>query len=334
VNQLTDIPSLFPGTTHWIDVRAPVEFAAGSMPGAVNLPLLNDEERRLVGTIYKERGQEAAVALGHSLVSGSVKEERIQAWMEEIRRRPDTVIYCFRGGLRSQITQAWLQERGFHRPIVKGGYKALRKFLTAAIEKEAPSIKFRVITGPTGSGKTAFLRSSGKPYLDLEAIARHRGSAFGSTAQRQPTQADFENRIAAELLRLRGSEEVLVEDESRMIGRCYLPEPLMQAMQRSPLLSLEVSLEERVENILKEYVIGPNGPHSPPFDSLRASVSAISRKLGHLRAQEIIGDINLAQSRFEQGGGLEENKAWIRKILVWYYDPLYQFSLDRKNKRV
>jgi tRNA 2-selenouridine synthase len=329
VSQITDIPGLFSGTTRWIDVRAPVEFAAGSMPGAVNLPLLNDEERRQVGITYKEEGPDSAIALGHRLVSGAVKEERIQAWINEIRLHPSAVIYCFRGGLRSQTTQAWLQERGIHRPIVAGGYKALRKFLLEVIERETPS--FRVVTGPTGSGKTAYLRSSGKPFLDLEAIARHRGSAFGSMAEAQPSQADFENRLAVELLGLRGSKEVLVEDESRLIGRCHLPDPLLQAMQRSPTLPLEVPLEDRVENILKEYVLTAPG-ESPPFESFRASVTAISRKLGHQRAQEIIGDINLAQARFEQDGSLEENKTWIRKILVWYYDPLYQFSLDRKNE--
>jgi tRNA 2-selenouridine synthase len=333
VNQITDIPSLFSGNIRWIDVRAPVEFAAGAMPGAVNLPLLNDDERRQVGTTYKEEGPDAAVALGHRLVSGTTKEGRIQAWLEEIRSHPNAVIYCFRGGLRSQTTQAWLRERGVHRPIVAGGYKALRKFLAEVIEKEAPSTKFRVVSGPTGSGKTIYIRSSGKPHLDLEAIARHRGSAFGSTEEAQPSQVDFENRLAIELLGLRGSEEVLVENESRLIGRCYLPEPLMRAMQQSPILHLEVPLEERVENIMKEYVVGTGGTISPPFESFRASVNAISRKLGGQRAQEILGDINQAQSQFERDGGLDENKTWIRKILVWYYDPLYQFSLDRKSKK-
>jgi tRNA 2-selenouridine synthase len=125
--------SLFFEDTPLIDVRAPVEFATGSLPNSVNLPILNDEERALIGTTYKTQGRETAIQLGHQLISGDVKEQRLQAWRSYIDLHPHAVIYCFRGGLRSQITQQWLKEAGIQRPLITGGYKAVRSFIIETI---------------------------------------------------------------------------------------------------------------------------------------------------------------------------------------------------------
>ncbi|MBS1985861.1 MAG: tRNA 2-selenouridine(34) synthase MnmH [Bdellovibrionales bacterium] len=312
--------------THWIDVRAPIEFSSGSIPGAINLPLLTDEERHRIGITYKEQGQAAAVALGHELVSGNIRNTRIEAWSAEVERHPDAIIYCFRGGLRSQIVQSWLQERGIDRPIVEGGYKALRRFLLDALEAAA-EMDFQVVCGATGSGKTDYLRASGKPHIDLEACAAHRGSAFGAYPYPQPSQADFENILARQLLRVQGkSGPVLVEDESRMIGRRTIPETLFRRLQISPRIVLEVPLERRVDRILRDYVenssLGESGDLTR-FDDFRSAVRAISRKLGGLRTQELLSDLDAAQAAFTAGQGFGTNREWIRKLLVWYYDPHY-----------
>ncbi len=324
-----DFKSLFLGDTKWIDVRAPIEFGAGSLPGAINLPLLTDSERHDVGLIYKQKGQEAAIELGHRLVSGEVRESRVEAWLSELEQHPGAILFCFRGGLRSQLTQQWLHERGVDRPIVSGGYKALRRYLQTALETCAGQQELLVVTGPTGSGKTEYLGTCGRPYLDLEALASHRGSAFGALGQ-QPSQVDFENALAIELIRLQKIEgPVLIEDESRRIGQRSIPEALFQKMKSSPKLKIEVSFENRVENIFTDYVLksslGASGDLGK-FDDFRRSVMAISRKLGGLRAQEIMADLAVSQIEFEAGRGLDTNRVWIDKLLKWYYDPLYSGS--------
>jgi len=120
-----------------IDLRAPVEFAKGAFPGSVNCPLMTDSEREAVGTRYKEQGQNAAIALGHQLVNGAVKQSRVDAWVSQVTARPDTVLYCFRGGLRSQLSQGWLAEAGYQRPYIEGGYKGMRGFLINQTDKVA-----------------------------------------------------------------------------------------------------------------------------------------------------------------------------------------------------
>jgi tRNA 2-selenouridine synthase len=318
--------SLFVAGTRWIDVRAPVEFAAGAIPGAVNLPLLTDEERHEVGLAYKQQGQEAAISLGHKFVNGATKEARTQSWLRELEIHPQAVIYCFRGGLRSQTVQNWLSERGVDRPIVVGGYKALRRYLLESLDVSARELSFEVVSGPTGSGKTAYILASGRPYLDLEAIAAHRGSAFGARGP-QPNQIDFENHLALELLRLSKCDRpILIEDESRRIGQRAIPDRLFQKMQSSPKLRLQVPFDDRVENIFRDYILNSSlGEHSDiaKFDDFRRSVNAISRRLGGLRAQEILNDLHFSQCEFAAGRSLDSNRVWIGKLLRWYYDPLY-----------
>lgn len=325
--QPSQFEALFRQNTHWIDVRSPIEFQDGAVPGAINLPLLSDSERHEIGIIYKVKGQQAAIELGHQLVTGPVKDARLQAWAEESRQNPQSIIYCFRGGLRSQITQLWLKEIGIDCPIVAGGYKALRRFLLSTLESRSRSLSFRVVSGPTGSGKTKYLRKSGRPFLDLEALAKHRGSAFGALEQPQPSQADFENAIALALLRLpEGTREVLIEDESRMVGKLSIPDALFTRMKSSPREPLDLPIEQRVENIFQEYILesrlGKTGD-SGKFLEWKNSVNCVSRKLGGLLTQEILKDIEYAEREYFEGKGLEANRAWIRKLLEKYYDPLY-----------
>lgn len=338
-NKLRD---LFLNRVPLIDVRAPVEYVQGALPLAVNLPLLEDNERAMVGTIYKTQGSEAAIQLGHQLVSAETKERRIGRWREFIMQNPDAVIYCFRGGLRSQIVQGWLAERGLLRPLIVGGYKAARNFLLEEIRDISQTVQLRILSGRTGSGKTKFLKAVQKfyPVLDLEELAMHRGSAFGAVRESQPTQVSFENSLTVELMRYQVSHlagsALLVEDESHLIGRRAIPLVFFETMRRSPLIWIEETLEKRIDHIFQDYVVSElstchQNEVSLIFDRYRKSVAAISRKLGGLRAQEIMDSINQAQAEFVASQKMEPNQQWIEKLLVYYYDPMYSNSLARRE---
>jgi tRNA 2-selenouridine synthase len=335
VKQLScgDFESLFLGATRWIDVRAPVEFAVGAVPGAMNLPLLTDDERHRVGIAYKKEGQAKAIELGHRIVTGEVRDQRTHDWLLAAKSPSPTVIYCFRGGLRSQTVQAWLSESGLELPIIAGGYKALRNFFLDILKSRIPETEFEVVSGPTGSGKTTYLHESGRPFIDLEGLAVHRGSAFGGFETPQPSQADFENALALAILRLPADGgKILIESESRLIGRCSLPEVLTLKMKESPRIEIDLPITERVENIFRDYILesslGRVG-NLEKFEEFRRAVISISRKLGDLRAREILEDLNFSRTEFEAGRGLDTNRIWIEKLLLWYYDPSYRFSIYR-----
>lgn len=309
----SQLVELFTRGAPLIDVRAPIEYAAGAIPGSVNLPLMNDEERHLVGLCYKKNGQAAAIALGHQLVSGEVKARRVRAWVDHIERHPRAEVFCLRGGLRSQISCQWLAEVGIKRTALPGGYKRLRQFLLAWLE-EAPLPRLVRLAGMTGVGKSQLLASL--PHaLDLEKLANHRGSAFGDLGG-QPSQASFESALAAQLI---NRPCAVVEDESNMIGCLRIPRRFFRRMQESPLVVLEASLQERVMNIHREYVLA----HDAEFFLHR--VSKIERKLGGLMAREIKEAI---QTAFLRGMELGHHEEWITRLLTRYYDPAYQHGLD------
>lgn len=337
---------LFINKTPFIDVRAPVEFKQGHLPDAVNIPILNDEERALVGTTYKNKGNEAAVKLGHELVSGETKTRRLDLWQNYIKENPRAILYCFRGGQRSQITQKWLKEVGVDRPLIKGGYKFVRNFLMDEVKRFSESYPMLIVSGTTGSGKTQFLQlvKSFYPSLDLEGLACHRGSAFGSMGIEQPTQINFENLLAASLidleLQLQKKHAILIEDESHMIGKCSVPKHFFDKMRASPVLWIDETLEVRVRNIFKDYILDSaigNRNFSEAllvFARYKKAVQNISKKLGGLRAQEILTLLEQSENNFKISEDLEINKVWIEKLLVYYYDPMYLGSLERRQVQV
>ena len=333
-----------------IDTRAPIEFARGSFPGAVNLPLMTDVEREQVGIRYKEQGEHAAVALGHELVSGQVKEDRIAAWIEQVKRNANAALFCFRGGLRSQTVQAWLASEGYHLPVVDGGYKALRAYLLNSLEECLCETSLVVIGGRTGVAKTALLNQASDmlrlPVIDLEGLAHHRGSAFGKRAEPQPTQVNFENRIAIELLKLRngGHQQVIMEDESRLIGRCALPLTLQEKLRAAPLVVLGASLEDRVHHSWENYILSNYreqvalcDSHEAAFSafatSLRLSLANIQKRLGGARYQELSEVLEKALLAHSQGDP-EQHKQWITVLLRDYYDPMYDYQLKSKQRHV
>ncbi|WP_041583583.1 tRNA 2-selenouridine(34) synthase MnmH [Bdellovibrio bacteriovorus] len=352
------LKNLFQQNIPLMDVRAPVEFSQGSIPGAVNLPVMNDDERAQVGTVYKNQGNEAAVKLGHELVSGLVKEQRVAAWKSFVQAHPEAVFYCFRGGQRSRISQAWLKEAGVERPLLVGGFKAARNYLIKQIEEFSVRQELISVSGPTGSGKTHFLRGlKGCPVIDLEALARHRGSAFGNWEVPQPTQVDYENNLAREILlledKIHGKIKPLVEDESRLIGRISQPATFFIRLRSSPVIWIDEPLPVRVDNVFDDYIlnssIGKSLEAAPRcaeendilraqalqlFARYRQSLLAIQRKLGGLRAQEVMADLEKAELAYLNHAELSGNKVWIEKLLQYYYDPMYLGSLERRHVTV
>ena len=312
-----------------IDLRAPVEFARGAFPTAVNLPLVTDTERHEVGLAYKNRGRQAAVEKGHELVSGTVRAQRTAAWADFVDRHPDAWLYCWRGGLRSQIAQSWLREEGLRIPRVDGGYKRLRQTCLDTLETAADGGKrWLVLAGRTGSGKTRVVNRL-TSAIDLEGLARHRGSAFGGHPAGQPTPITFENALAIAYLKHNGPTLVL-EDESRTIGRLALPSAWFERMRATPLVLIEATIETRASNIRAEYVDEPLADGTPPEelrDRLTNSLDRIRKRLGGDRHRKIGRALN-------EGFRTGAHEGWIELLLKWYYDPMYDYQLATKRGRV
>lgn len=314
-----ELISLFEKKTPLIDVRAPVEFSEGAIPNSINLPIMNDEERHAVGTCYKEHGQQKAIELGHALVSGKIKDDRISRWHQYLDRHPEAEVFCFRGGLRSQISCQWI---GRGKNPVPGGYKRLRRFFLSWLE-EAPLPKLLRIGGLTGSGKTRVLKKL-NPHLDLEGHASHRGSAFGLHGA-QPSQVTFENLIALDLMHFRDSSKIVIEDESATLGKLTVPQRLFLSLRQAPLVILEVSHDDRIKNIFEDYVQG----QTPEF--FQNNLVRIQKKLGTKKVTELSHEIALA---FSGPQHFKTHEKWISVLLEEYYDPLYQKDLRHNREKV
>ena len=341
---VTDFRRLFIEGVPMLDVRAPVEFADGAFPSAENHPLIDDGERHEIGIRYKELGQDAAVEHGHELVSGDIKTERVAAWEQFAAAHPDGVLYCFRGGMRSRISQQWLFEAtGVAYPRVQGGYKALRRFLIDELERAAASLHAIRIGGRTGVGKTVLLQRI-PDAVDLEALAWHRGSAFGRHATPQPTQIDFENRLAVALLKheARTNGPLIVEDEGRAVGSVHLPAPLYEGLKASPLVVLEADVAERVtithreyiDEALAEYVVryGEEEGFTRWAAYLLDSLDRIRKRLGGARHRELRALMESALASHRDRGDTRAHRRWIEHLLVDYYDPMYDYQI-RNNPR-
>lgn len=337
--------SLFLNDVPLMDVRAPVEFAKGSFPSAENAPLMNDEERHRVGICYKEKGQDKAIELGHQLVSGDIKARRIEAWKRFVAQHPEGYLFCFRGGLRSRLTQQWIRDSGIDYPLVTGGYKALRRFLIDSLDDLIESSEFRILSGRTGTGKTRVLQQLPNP-IDLEGMANHRGSSFGRQVTPQPSQIDFENRLAVGMLKahhLKGGP-VYLEDESRMVGRCALPERLRERMAGAPLMILEQPMEQRIAIIREDYVedmvanyMNRDGEEAGWLnfrDYLLSALDRIRKRLGGERHKQLRALMEQALERQELSGNVSGHDAWIQSLLQNYYDPMYDYQLSHKQGRI
>ncbi|MXW12008.1 MAG: tRNA 2-selenouridine(34) synthase MnmH [Synechococcus sp. SB0668_bin_13] len=293
-----------------LDVRSPGEFARGHIPGAHNLPLFSDEERAAVGTLYARRGRRAAVRHGLELVGprlAALAEQAAALAAAEASLR----MHCWRGGLRSSST-AWLLET-YDLPciLLDGGYKAFRRWLRQALDQPRPVV---LLGGHTGSGKTDVLhalRSAGAQTLDLEGLARHRGSSFGGLGQPcQPTTEQFENDIAMALQAVSPHRVLWIEAESVQVGRCRIPSELFHQMQQAPLVELQRPEQERLDHLLATY-----GPM--PRQGLMEATRRIGKRLGPQRTQQAVEAI--------AAGNLRR----ACQVILDYYDRTYAHGLAR-----
>lgn len=329
-----------------LDVRAPVEFAQGAFPNADNLPLLTDAERHDVGLRYTEQGQPAAIELGHALVGGATREARLQGWLQWCERHPDGRLYCFRGGMRSGIVQEWLADAGRLVPRIRGGYKALRRFLLESLVETTATLPLVLLSGRSGTGKTRVIEGLDHA-VDLEGLARHRGSAFGRRPGGQPTQIDFENALAIRLLRLQAREEmhgptpVVLEDESKLVGHRLIPPVLHTRMKAAPRVFIEEPLASRVQVTIEDYVLQPLVEYAERHGTeqaldrlgteLLASLDRIRNRLGGARHQALRAMMESALAAQARTGTADAHRGWIEAVLAEYYDPLYEHALGRQG---
>lgn len=313
-----------------LDVRSESEFANGHIPDSANFPILNDNERHQVGLTYKNEGQDRAIALGQGLVA-PFKDARISKWIDFLAKQEHPIVSCWRGGLRSRLSQQWLVEKGQRATRLVGGYKALRSLLMQELSKP---YRGAVVMGLTGSGKTAFLNSLPAPLvpLDLEGIAAHRGSAFGNFTS-QPSTQYFENALGLFLARAR-ENFIVAEDESRAIGRIYIDEKFWVLHRNQPGVFLEIPLRDRVKNIFELYL-----REDLKFTTLEKlqeryqnNLDSIAKKLGGLSHQKISKSL---QKAFSVGEPLdfEAHAKWIEPLLTEYYDPRYLYALERSGRK-
>ncbi|MDD2329772.1 MAG: tRNA 2-selenouridine(34) synthase MnmH [Bacteroidales bacterium] len=295
------------------DVRTPAEYEKGHIPGAFLFPLFNNGERAEVGTLYVQEGRTAAVLKGLQLVG-----PRLEAMARrglEIAGGGSLLLYCWRGGMRSQSV-AWLMEKvGIRCYTLENGYKAYRNHLLGFFNNIPPTI--HVLGGLTGSGKTERLlqmAAAGEQVIDLEGLANHKGSAFGNLGNPpQPSTEHFQNLLFRAFSQMDPSRPVWLEDESRNVGRCSLPDGLWEKMQQARFFLLETSREERVERLMREY-----GNFDP--DVLETAILKIQKRLGFDQSKKAIEACHNGNIR----------KAL--EICLAYYDKAYNYQLELRKK--
>ncbi|MBW5291061.1 MAG: tRNA 2-selenouridine synthase [Candidatus Ruthia sp. Asou_11_S2] len=341
--QIEDFTQLFINDTPLIDTRAPVEFIQGAFPHTQNLPLMSNEQRKLVGTCYKNKGQEEAIKLGHELIQCEVKKTRIKTWLEFIKSNPDGALYCFRGGLRSQITQRWIFEAsGIEYPRIKGGFKALRRFLIDESSCIMNTTTLIVIGGQTGCGKTLLLNKI-KAKIDLEGLANHRGSAFGNTTTSQPSQINFENELAIELIKKQHYTHLIFEDEGSNVGTVNIPTCIKDKTAQADLVLLQASTQERIIVSMDAYVINMHQDFIDQdvingFNNFTnywlGSLQKIQKRLGLERYKVMHKMIISALSQYQTKHQFDGFYPVIESLLIDYYDPIYDYQIKKKHKRI
>lgn len=296
-----------------IDVRSPGEYRQGHVPGAISIPLFTDAERAIVGTLYVQSGREEAILKG--LDFALPKTGWYIGSLRKAVRPGQILLHCWRGGIRSTVMAEVFSKAGYEVLVLNGGYKAYRHAIRQGL---SGAVKFIVLGGFTGSGKTELLQSiarKGEQVVDLEGIACHKGSVFGALGQQpQPTNEQFENEVYARWLELDLSRVVWIEDESRMIGRVTLPDPLIEQLTNSMLVKVELDESIRIGRLVRDYA---------GFEKqlLREAILRIGERLGGARTKE--ATLALENDDFET----------VASIALAYYDKAYLFSINRRKNR-
>lgn len=310
---MTPLPEFLSSTHPLFDLRSPSEFCQGHIPGARSLPLFDDAERSHVGTVYKQISPAQAFDLGIRYVS-----PKLPLLIDTLRNCSDKLrLMCWRGGMRSQILSRLLTAGGFQIQTLEGGYKAFRRWVLTSLSKtELSHFKLIVLGGLTGCGKTHLLRElcqRGEQVLDLEALANHRGSHFGHLGQlEQPTTEHFENQIATTLRKFNPSLPVWLEDEGWNLGKCTLPQMLIEAKEESPWIEIRSTLEDRISKLIQDY-------GNASSEALSACILRLEKRLGSERTRQACRAIASNDLR----GAVE--------ITLDYYDRTYTKALSKKS---
>lgn len=296
-----------------IDARTPAEFAEDHIPGAVNLPVLDNEQRIVVGTMYKQQSAFEARRLGGALVAENIARH-LQTYLKDKPKNWRPLIYCWRGGQRSGSFATWLRMVGWDAHQLQGGYKSFRHHVIDDIARIAPALHWQVVCGPTGSAKTRILEAlarAGAQTLDLEDLAAHKGSVLGALPDRpQPTQKRFETTLCTRLQALDPARPVYVEAESRKIGVVFVPEPLILAMRRSACIAIDATRDARLSFLVRDY-----GYLGDDVALLQANIA----RLADLQSRETI-------ARWHQLAAQRDLSTLFGELIDLHYDPLYRRS--------
>lgn len=299
-----------------IDARSPAEFALDHLPGAINCPVLDDDERRIVGTIYKQTGAFEARRIGGAMVAANLAKH-LRGPLADKPPGWKPLVYCWRGGMRSGSMVQWLRLVGWDAQQLAGGYKSFRHHVLAQIESLVPQLQLQVVCGTTGSAKTRVLQAlaaRGEQVMDLEALARHKGSLLGAwPGVPQPSQKHFETCIATELEALDLSRPLYVEGESARIGRLSLPLSLVARMRAAPCIEVEASAEARLAYLLRDYAyLGDD----------REALAELLGRLKELQGKETV-------QRWQQWAREGDLPQLFAELMALHYDPHYGVSQKR-----
>jgi len=297
-----------------VDVRSPAEFLEGHIPNAINLPIFSDEQRAIVGTIYKKQGRRPAIEKGLEFVGPKMAQFAHKA--VEIASNGKLLVHCWRGGMRSE-SMAWLFERvGIECFILQGGYKSYRNYL---LEEAGKIPNLIVIEGHTGSGKTEILhhlKQSGEQIIDLEGLANHKGSAFGGIGQtEQPTTQQFQNDLFDQVFEFDLAKKVWIEGESQKVGRVFLPDTLWDRMNEAHGIEILVPQSERISRLVSDY-------GRLPEEQMEHAIFSLVKRLGIQLMNEILEDFR------------KKNLASVAEKLLGYYDQAYQYSRDKFKRKL
>lgn len=303
-----------------IDVRSPSEFAEDHFPGAINLPVLDDEERAQVGTIYKQQSPFQAKKLGAALVAANISRG-IQSQLMDQDKDFKPLVYCWRGGQRSMSLATILSRIGWQTSILDGGYKSYRSWVRNTIDEKCNELDFVVISGLTGTGKTEYLKqleTLGENVIDLEGLANHRGSLLGDDPDKpQPTQKFFESLLAEHITQMDSAKKCWVEAESNKIGNLHCPELLWKKMQTAEEIEISAEIPARIEYLLSHYRHMMNDP-----EKMIQKISMLRLRLGKKLITEWTTMIN--------------ERDWyhfVESLLSNHYDPAYLNSRKRHTRR-